>query len=292
MSINSNLNLYKATGFFKKKYSLKSRKFNKIDKKDEIITKKSDNKKKIESEIDYYKKIPKNIKHFFPKITKYGKNFYQYKFIDGQTFSELLISKELNSFHLSKLFKNLNKIHLSKKHNLPRQIDIYSNYLNKLKFRINRSEIVLKNKILRNNYDYLEEKLQDYEKNKLGKIGIIHGDPVFTNMIIKDEKITFIDPRGLLKDNFSIYGDIFYDYAKIYQSLCGYDFIISNNEIPTFYLDKLRADFEKYFQKKFSKKQLMFVKYITASLYLSLVSFHTKKFRDKFNNIFISLLSS
>ena len=43
--------------------------------------------------------------------------------------------------------------------------------------------------------------------------GMIHGDPVFTNVIKTQTGIKFIDMRGKTVDN-TIYGDRNYDYAK------------------------------------------------------------------------------
>lgn len=56
----------------------------------------------------------------------------------------------------------------------------------------------------------------------------MHGDPVFTNVLINSQgKLKFIDMRGALGDgNITIKGDVFYDYGKVYQSLLGYDLIL------------------------------------------------------------------
>jgi len=53
---------------------------------------------------------------------------------------------------------------------------------------------------------------------------IIHGDQVFTNIIINNyDKIKFIDMRGKLGTELTICGDL----EKIYQSLIGYDEILN-----------------------------------------------------------------
>ena len=44
--------------------------------------------------------------------------------------------------------------------------------------------------------------------------------------------------RGKLGDELSIYGDIYYDLSKVYQSLLGYDFIINDIELDNVYIDK------------------------------------------------------
>jgi hypothetical protein len=87
---------------------------------------------------------------------------------------------------------------------------------------------------------------------------MIHGDPVFTNVFKTKTDIKFIDMRGKLGDELSIYGDIYYDFSKIYQSLLGYDFIINDIELDNVYTDKLI----KYFESKFSPDELNNIKLI------------------------------
>lgn len=65
--------------------------------------------------------------------------------------------------------------------------------------------------------------------------GILHGDLCFSNMLFDSRslKLKVIDPRGLdVNQNFTIYGDLKYDYAKLTHSVIGlYDFIISGDFI-------------------------------------------------------------
>ena len=53
-------------------------------------------------------------------------------------------------------------------------------------------------------YRNILEKLNNYELNNQGRLSVIHGDPVFSNIIINlYGKIKFIDMRGKLGDNLS-----------------------------------------------------------------------------------------
>ena len=62
---------------------------------------------------------------------------------------------------------------------------------------------------------------------KRGIKKVIHGDPVFTNILINQfGKIKLLDMRGKQGDEITIYGDWLYDWAKIYQSIIGYDEIL------------------------------------------------------------------
>lgn len=43
----------------------------------------------------------------------------------------------------------------------------------------------------------------------------------------------FVDMRGALGDLVCTDGDMNYDLSKVYQSLCGYDFIILDKDVDT-----------------------------------------------------------
>ncbi len=58
---------------------------------------------------------------------------------------------------------------------------------------------------------------------------IMHGDFCFSNMLfdLRSDRIQLIDPRGLIGDEATIYGDIRYDIAKLGHSIVGrYDQIV------------------------------------------------------------------
>lgn len=59
---------------------------------------------------------------------------------------------------------------------------------------------------------------------------IMHGDFCFSNMLFDSriDRIQLIDPRGLIKDEITIYGDVRYDIAKLGHSILGrYDQIMA-----------------------------------------------------------------
>jgi hypothetical protein len=58
------------------------------------------------------------------------------------------------------------------------------------------------------------------------------GDPVFSNAILtKDGQVKMIDMRGSLGERLTTQGDCHYDLSKVYQSLCGYDFMLLDKRI-------------------------------------------------------------
>ena len=53
------------------------------------------------------------------------------------------------------------------------------------------------------------------------KFCFCHGDPTFSNIIVKDDlSIVFIDPRGYF-GNTKLFADPYYDFAKLYYSFFG-----------------------------------------------------------------------
>ena len=96
-----------------------------------------------------------------------------------------------------------------------------------------------------------------------------------TNIIINNfDKIKFIDMRGKQGDILTIYGDWLYDWAKLYQSILGYDKILLEKEISLNYEENMKNTFEEYFLELFSEKDLENMKMITKSLIFTLIPLH------------------
>ena len=96
-----------------------------------------------------------------------------------------------------------------------------------------------------------------------------------TNILINNlGKIKFIDMRGKLGNEITIYGDFLYDWAKLYQSLIGYDKIIANKNISFNYELNMIKYFEKYFIELYSEKYFNILKTIVKSLLFTLIPLH------------------
>ena len=240
-----------------------SRSFNEVQYKGDTVVKTTSNP----GELYWYKNIPEVIKPHFPKVNSIKNNVVSMENIEGVSFSYLYTTKTLtlNSFYT--LLDSMAQIHTSKTH-VEEQGDIYSNYVPKLISRYNNN-IELYNKFLGSKliFDVLKDKLSNYTT---AVPGIIHGDPVFTNIIKTKNSIKFVDMRGMLGETPSLKGDIFYDYAKIYQSLIGYDFILNDIEIDNVYT----RDFIQCFENQFTPEENKYIKLITASLLFSLLPLH------------------
>jgi capsule biosynthesis phosphatase len=249
LAINAYDSLEKEMGFYKN--SIEPRDFNNITKTSlEIIKKESINDMGLQGEIYYYLNIPLEIKDMFPIMFDYDMNNYKWyniEYINGIPVSKLFLSQELNLTQFENILNSIDRIHKCNYQCLQNndvKINIYDSYSNKLKKRYMEFgySIFPDSEQL---YQELLQGLEEYEMNDKGKIGVIHGDTVFTNIIInKYEKIKFIDMRGKIGNNLSLIGDQLYDWAKFYQSLMGYDEILDKKHLNTNYVSKFIEAFE------------------------------------------------
>lgn len=263
----------KELGFYNRK--LMMRHFNNIEINNTIdIYRKSSHN--LESEIFYYKNIPSCIREYFPALIKWDVNskWYDMEKIKGLTISKLFLSYQLSEPLLLKILDKLDLIHNCIEVNS--SISIYDNYLKKMKQRYDKNSYTR----FENTEAYYKRiciELSEYEKNDLGKAGVIHGDPVLTNILIDSEdNIKFIDMKGMLGATNTIYGDVMYDWAKIYQSLIGYDEIQEDIELEVEYKKPLIVAFEKYVVNKMNSTNILkHIKTITKSLLFTLLPLHS-----------------
>ena len=282
LGLNCFDNLEKELGFYMD--TIKPRDFNQLKNNFiEIYKKKSDD---LSGEIYYYQNIPNKIKDLFPLLINFDEKntWYEIEKINGLTASVLYVSELLTINTLKTIMNSIKRIQ-SCKCNQKRNINIYENYSKKLEKRYasyDYSQFQNNNKIFNeiNNY------LKNYEKSKKGKISVIHGDTVLTNIIISEyDKIKFIDMRGKMGTVLTIYGDWLYDWAKVYQSLIGYDNILLNKEVNIKYQKSILEFFEDYFITLYSEDAFNNLKMITKSLLFSLIPLHDNDNCQQFYNL-------
>ena len=275
----------KIMGFYMS--NIEPRNFNSIEENTiETITKRSNN---LDGEIYYYNNIPNTIRYMFPILINFDENntWYTVEKIQGLSLSDYYLSEMMTIQILQNIMDSVNTIHnVTYNKTDSEDIDIYLNYSKKLTNRYdtyNYSQFENSGVI----FEELNNFFIEYEKNNLGKKCVIHGDTVFTNIIInKYNKTKFIDMRGKCGDKLSIYGDWLYDWAKLYQSLIGYDKILMNKQISIEYEKQMINGFENYFIELFSNEDLENLKIITKSLLFSLIPLHNNnKCYDYFNLI-------
>jgi|TARA_B110000305_G_C19416023_1_gene628044 capsule biosynthesis phosphatase len=272
LMINPKTNLNKELGFYME--DVEPRHFNKLIYDLETVTKLSSNDK-LDGESYYYKEIEKySIKKYFPKLIFAEKGKVIMEKIDGSNFSTLYINEILTTEHIDLLLSTIGEIHSSDSNG---HIVQYYDYNEKL---INRFDSFEYKKYGLSNQEFVDIK-QNVESLK-GEYKIIHGDLVFSNIILTNTgKIRLIDVKGKQGNDLSIFGDCFYDYAKIYQSLIGYDEILLDKKIKESYKNKMI----NYFNSKFTNEDLEKIKNITKSLLVSLIPLHNEptKFKKYIN---------
>ena len=263
LMISPKTDLNKELGFYMEDVS--PRHFNKLIFDDETVTKIS-NDSKLNGESYYYNEIKKyHLDHLFPKILSFKDGKILMEKINGINFSNLFVNEVLTTQHLDKLYKTIGEIHGT--HNGP-LFEKYYDYTEKLDKRFKSFDY--------DNYGFLKEdrsKLLNSIKNISGNLCIIHGDLVFSNIILtKNENIRFIDVKGFQGSELNIFGDPYYDFSKIYQSLIGYDEILLDKKIKQSYKNELI----KHFESHFSNEEINKIKKITKSLLVSLIPLHNE----------------
>jgi len=302
-AISSFQDLEKETGFYFQ--TIEARDFNTIQSYHSIETIRKSSIQSLKAEIEYYHSLPNICKDLFPFFFEYDSDYYKWYVIEkikGISISHLYLSQELNSTIFKNIMSAIYRIHTMNHLEEPntrepiesiepiQQNPIYNNYAIKIKKRYEMFDysIYPNSEII---YSKLIEKMEEYEQYQNGKCSMIHGDPVFTNIFLNSfGKIKFIDPRGSLDNIITNQGDIFYDYAKIYQSLLGYDEILLNKSIPSAYKNTFLDLFKTEFCKLYQIDHWNMLQYITASLYFTLIPLHNGVNGEKYMNIIEKIL--
>jgi capsule biosynthesis phosphatase len=284
LALNCYDNLEKELGFYIDK--IEPRQFNTLELNCIQTYKKTSDD--LSGEIYYYKNIPNEIKDMFPIFIDYDINnkWYIVEKIQGITLTSLYIDELLTSdtlIHIMNSIHRIQSVKSDRKNN--DNLNIYDNYASKLKKRYESYDYSKFNQH-KETFEMIYKELTYYENGNHGICVIIHGDPVMTNILINNlDKVKFIDMRGKLDNNLSIYGDFLYDWAKLYQSLIGYDKILMSKNISYTYEGKMIKVFQEYFIKLYSEKYLVFLKIIVKSLLFSLIPIHDNELCIKFYDL-------
>lgn len=214
----------------------------------------------------YYNNIDLNIKKFFPIIYESSESKIVMQRFDFPSYSSLLLSNKLTKEDITLLIHNI--LELQKTKNI-KNINLTWGYNQKVIKRFeNFSDFYKKINLNIHKYIKMIESLNNFN------FGIIHGDPVFTNIFKTKTHCKFIDVRGIWDDKPSIYGDITYDFAKILQSLFGYDYILHNEFIEYNYLKNLREHFYSEIQNSIKNIDLKELIVKVQLMYVSLLPLH------------------
>lgn len=148
----------------------------------------------------------------------------------------------------------------------------------------NDKTIIINNKECLNPYflkNEIDRIIKEYFLNEKN-FYFIHGDPTLSNIIIKpDLSIVFIDPRGYF-GNTKLYGDRYYDFAKLYYSFIGnYDQFNNKNFLLDIFEDKVELSIDssgyEFLEDKFFASipdiEPRKIKFLHALIYLSLTTY-------------------
>ncbi len=273
LSLNPAKDLEKGTGFYN--IHPETRDHNRIEILENTVKKYSSD---ISGEEYFYRNVPEKVKELFPRILNSGEKYITIEKIKGIPVSFINSNKTLTKEIIFSILDHIETLHSSII--CTDKIDIYKNYSSKLEKRIlnyDTSKYGNSEYIIDENLKYLK----NYEMGKRGRLSVIHGDPVFSNILIdNNNRIKFIDMRGKIGETLTIFGDSLYDYSKIYQSIIGYDFVLMDKETDPMYIEKNKKIFTDWILEKYGTEGpniLLDIKEITKSLILSLLPIHNNE---------------
>jgi capsule biosynthesis phosphatase len=272
LAVNPSISMNQAIGVYDTEIA--PRTFNKVDYNKDKVVKTTSN----EGEIYWYQNIPRGCGYMFPKVYDITDNQITMENIEGVSFSYLYTNKQLKTEQLINLTAQLRQLH-EHETKVDKYPKVYADYNQKLRDRYyNNLELYNKYIHAESIFKKLDNLLFYYDD---AIFSVIHGDPVFTNVLQTEQGLKFIDMKGKIDGELTIIGDTYYDLAKVYQSILGYDFILNDIELDNIYIDEFRNVFEGLFEPK----GLRIIKIITASLFFTLMPLHTED-QDKFAKYF------
>ena len=206
---------------------------------------------KIHAEALWFEQVPGSLKKFMPVLLSHGQRdnsyFYELEYLPYIPLNELFVHGKNEIQQWNKIMLKLNEyLNLA----MRQPVDEHQKRaINKdsLKLTADKTYDRLKQYTESVNFDlgtefiYKNQKLPSLERIMRECIdkalslepihGVLHGDLCFSNILYdsRGDRIKLIDPRGLNHESqFTIYGDIKYDFAKLSHSFLGlYDYIIS-----------------------------------------------------------------
>jgi len=203
----------------------------------------------LEGEIYFYKtskgtSVESMLPAYYGSRHTSEKSTIEMEFLPGITPSRLFRSNLMTRSILESIYAAINKLHAANIDvmTIVTPQDILDNYLKKMNGRIRDEPEVYALPRIHEVSDIINRVLTKYIMSPQYVIThVIHGDPWFDNMILtSDNEIRLLDMRGKIGSVFSLKGDKMTDYAKIYQSVLGFDFHINHETYDPEYEAKCR----------------------------------------------------
>eukprot|EP00931_Biecheleriopsis_adriatica_P074699 TRINITY_DN48704_c0_g1_i1.p1 TRINITY_DN48704_c0_g1~~TRINITY_DN48704_c0_g1_i1.p1 ORF type:complete len:791 (-),score=143.38 TRINITY_DN48704_c0_g1_i1:120-2492(-) len=256
----------------------------------------------LRGECHWYESIPKELVKYFPELIEIspGESVFSIAMakVKGVTFSHLVTARLLMPVWLRRLINALHTIHTQTpppdsavaKEQKATVAQMCTNYASKVKKRT-AAHIALYRELAEETgididkmADVIIRFLEDFESSESCQHAYyIHGDPVFSNVIRSDDDgIVLIDMRGELGKWLTTQGDVHYDLSKVYQSLCGYDFMLLDatlDDTASEMFDALKSSFWEKVKTLYPKVSHRHVRLLTAAHFFTIVPLHEVKSR-------------
>ena len=150
--------------------------------------------------------------------------------IQGVPLTTLLRAQLLEEYHVDSILVTLRALHTCK--DVPLTLDIEAlrgSYASKLRARFSDTAVYGERADALAVLAALEAALARYThaSGVLTVAPLIHGDAWFANMLLTPtNELRLVDPRGLVGNDLTLNGDAHADFAKLAQSLLGFDEIV------------------------------------------------------------------
>jgi hypothetical protein len=205
----------------------------------------------INDELLFYKYCFLNNYTAIPQIYSFNNASFEMQKLNGDTVYNIFLTKsfDLQCTIIKDVIQALENLHSSRKIFVNKNIiqtDIFIEFFDKVRLRVNNVKPLLNefcyiktvnDVIIVDSADVIIEKvfkkIQSYFQTKQ-EYTLLHGDPHMSNMILENNNITFIDPRGYFGTT-KLFGLPEYDIGKILYSLSGFD-IFNNDEKFCFFI--------------------------------------------------------
>lgn len=277
--------------------------------------KKFSKEQRLLQETDFYKNVPKSLAIYFPRLidsgflAQEGKYFLELELFPYENLGKLLVEGKLNfdqwvdiAKHITEIIEEFQGVSL----NSAFIADMKAMYFDKteveyLKLKEGFSlfgELCSQKTVQINGKEYLNfEQIWPQIKNKYEQLlldlkikpSIIHGDFCFSNILVGflpngKSILRFVDPRGKF-GNFGVYGDPYYDLAKLMHSTdVGYEYIIydmfsiervNNHSFNISFANSNKEVVNNIFKQQiYSKFNEQRIKLIQASIYIGMCARH------------------
>lgn len=206
----------------------------------------------ISGEIYFYKNIPDSpiLREYFPtyysSTVENGTGTLHLEHVRGIPVFTLYKAGLITVDHINKFFEFLDILHSFKKTgDKPDNSIVVANYVNKLEERFAVKEDYPFDNACELQKECISRIHAYIQKGGIEVVDYIHGDFWFSNMIIDFRgMLKVIDMKGRVYTMYTTGGDKMYDYAKVYQSILGYDCVLNNVPMPS-QAEVLRLHFEE-----------------------------------------------